>query len=367
MAKAKYTKQKDGYFQTKVWDGTYTENGMKHRVTLRSKKSSKDLEIMVKEYMQEVEQRKKVRNTDVLFVDYARGWRAAYKATKETATNNMYKNIIETYFTVVGSVKLQEIDRIHYQEIINAAIGKPRTQQQIKLTFKQVIRSAVADHLYPANVMEGIFDHMEVIKYNPSEKRPLTDYEQKAVFAADLSTSDRAFVYILYGCGLRRGEALALTRFDVDLSRRTLTVNKAHKFVKDKPVEKCPKSQNGYRTVPIPSMVFPVIESYVKSIGRTQLFVMRNGQPVTKSSYDKMWARILKALQAVSSKQITGLTAHVFRHNYCTNLCYQIPKVSIEKIAELLGDTEKMVLEVYNHMVMEKEDATGAVEDALSF
>ena len=82
---------------------------------------------------------------------------------------------------------------------------------------------------------------------------------------------------------------------------------------------------------------------------------------------DKMWARILKALQAVSSKQITGLTAHVFRHNYCTNLCYQIPKVSIEKIAELLGDTEKMVLEVYNHMVMEKEDATGAVEDALSF
>ncbi len=79
------------------------------------KKSSKDLEIMVKEYMQEVEQRKKVRNTDVLFVDYARGWRAAYKATKETATNNMYKNIIETYFTVVGSVKLQEIDRIHYQ------------------------------------------------------------------------------------------------------------------------------------------------------------------------------------------------------------------------------------------------------------
>mgnify|MGYP002599002922 FL=1 len=132
-------------------------------------------------------------------------------------------------------------------------------------------------------------------------------------------------------------------------------------------MEKCPKSQNGYRTVPIPSMVFPVIESYVKSIGRTQLFVMRNGQPMTKSSYDKMWARILKALQAVSSKQITGLTAHVFRHNYCTNLCYQIPKVSIEKIAELLGDTEKMVLEVYNHMVMEKEDATGAVEDALSF
>lgn len=367
MAKAKYTKQKDGYFQTKVWDGTYTESGMKHRITLRSKKSSKDLENMVNEYIREVEQRKKIRNSNMLFIDYAKAWRAAYKATKETATNNMYQNIIETYFAVIGPVKLQDIDRIHYQEMINTALDKPRTQQQIKLTFKQVLRSAVADHLFPANVMENIFEHMEVIKYNPAEKRPLTVYEQKALFDADLSTSDRAFVYILYGCGLRRGEALALTRFDIDLNRHTLTVNKAHKFVNDKPVEKCPKSKNGYRTVPIPSIVFPFIESYVKSIGRTQLFVMRNGQPVTKSSYDKMWARILKALQATSTDQITGLTAHVFRHNYCTNLCYQIPKVSIEKIAELLGDTEKMVLEVYNHMVLEKEDAAGAVEDALSF
>ena len=134
---------------------------------------------------------------------------------------------------------------------------------------------------------------MDVIKYRPTEKRPLTSYEQKALFAAELSTQDRVFVYILYGCGLRRGEALPLTKFDVDLKRRTLTVNKAIGFVNDKPVPKGPKTDNGYRTVPIPAVVFPVIEAYVKSLKRSQLFVMRNGQPITKSSYDKMWARII--------------------------------------------------------------------------
>ena len=72
-------------------------------------------------------------------------------------------------------------------------------------------------------------------------------------------------------------------------------------------------------------------------------------------------------MQEVSEEQITGLTAHVFRHNYCTNLCYQIPKISIKRIAQLLGDTEKMVLEVYNHIVLEKEDAAGAVNDAINF
>ena len=49
MATAKYTKGKDGYFQARVWDGTYTDTGAKHRVTLRTKKSSRALEEMVRE------------------------------------------------------------------------------------------------------------------------------------------------------------------------------------------------------------------------------------------------------------------------------------------------------------------------------
>jgi len=45
--------------------------------------------------------------------------------------------------------------------------------------------------------------------------------------------------------------------------------------------------------------------------------------------------------------------------------CYQIPTISIKKIAELLGDQEKMVIEVYNHVILDKEDAQSAVEQAL--
>ena len=80
-----------------------------------------------------------------------------------------------------------------------------------------------------------------------------------------------------------------------------------------------------------------------------------------------MWKWIVSKLQEVCDEPITGLTAHVFRHNYCTNLCYQIPTVSIKRIAQLLGDTKKMVLEVYNHIVLEKEDAVSAVDAAVNF
>ena len=40
---------------------------------------------------------------------------------------------------------------------------------------------------------------------------------------------------------------------------------------------------------------------------------------------------------------ITGLTAHIFRHNYCSNLCYKVPEISIKKIAQLMGDTRKFL------------------------
>lgn len=363
----KYTKQKNGYFQTRVWDGTY-QNGVKHHVTLRSKKSSKDLETKVAKFKADVEERKNVRKTDITFLQYADTWLDVYKASRSNNTRRMYRNIIDKHLIILDGIRLQDIDRVHLQQAINGANGKSRTQQQIRMTFRQIIQSAVADHLFPANVAEDMFRHTESIKYHPGEKRALTENERNAVFKADFKESDKILVYLLYGCGIRRGEALALTIFDIHLKRRKLTINKAHELIGGNVVLKDPKTKNGTRDMPIPDKIFPAVEAYIfklRQAGKTYLFTMRNGKPVTKSSYDKMWKRIIKAMQAVSDEQIVGLTAHIFRHNYCTMLCYQIPEISIKHIAKLMGDSEKMVLDVYNHIVIEKEDATAAIDRAL--
>ena len=82
-----------------------------------------------------------------------------------------------------------------------------------------------------------------------------------------------------------------------------------------------------------------------------------------------MWERICRAIQQSANVNKIALTeritAHMFRHNFCSNLCYQIPKISIKRIAQLMGDTEKVVLDVYNHILLDKEDAAGAVENAM--
>lgn len=367
MARCKYTRDAKGYFQTKVWDGSYTESGSKRRITLRTTKSSAALEKMVDAFKREVEEGKVLQKTDETFFEYAKIWMKVYKSSKEKNTQAMYKNIIEKHFSFIDWIKLQDITRIHYMLLINNAKGKACTQRQIHLVFKQVLKSAVADQLYPISGFENIFANVEKIKYSPGEKRPLTRNEKKAVFEADLDPQDKAFVYILYGCGLRRGEALALTRFNIDLEKRILSVQRSLAFDVNDPYVKSTKTENGERSVPIPDKIYPFIKTYVESLPSEKLFYMADGGWITKSSYRKKWERIIKRLQAVCNDPIIDLTAHVFRHNYCTNLCYQIPAISIKKIAELMGDTEKMVIEVYNHIILEKEDAAAAVGNALNF
>lgn len=44
-----------------------------------------------------------------------------------------------------------------------------------------------------------------------------------------------------------------------------------------------------------------------------------------------------------------------------------MPNISIKRIAQLLGDSEKMVLEVYNHVLEQKENVQKVVKNAMNF
>lgn len=363
MAKAKYTKQKNGYFQTRVWDGTYLDTGKKKYIILRSKKSSKDLEEKVKLHNLKIENREFTRNTNITFHQYAKEWMILYKSDKSLNTRKMYENIIDKHLVKI-CCNIKDMNRAHYIVLMNATEGD-RTKQQIALSMKQIIKSAIKDKLLPAGIYDEIFDESVKVKYKSKEKRPLTESEKSAIKKADFTPRERSFIYILYGCGLRRGEAIALTRFDISMDRKELTVNKAIAFDINTPVLKDTKNLK-HRTVPIPESTFPIIQAYVKSLKGTNLFSMRDGSYITKSSLDKMWKSILKKMQAVCEEEIKGLTPHIFRHNYCSSLCYKIPEISIEKIASLLGDSPKMVIEVYNHEISSKEKPVETISSAMN-
>ena len=331
----KYKKQKNGKYVANVWDGTYNANGTKHRKYIYSSKSSRDLEEKVAAFKRAVKARTTVRKGDYTFLDYSREWLRLYKGSTAMRTKEMYERIIEGHISIDPCVRLQDFRTVHMLNIFQHAAGHKKTQEQILMTIKQVIKQAVRDRRYSSTDAEDLFESFPKVKYSPGEKRPLTESEKEAVFKAELLPMDKAYLYLIYGCGLRREEALALYKYDFNWKRKEVSINKAHTMSGSRTEEKETKTANGVRN------------------------------PITKSSYDKMWRRILRGLQAVSEEPIEGLTAHIFRHNYTTELCYQIPDISIKHIARLVGDTEAVVLKVYAHVKLDREDAHAAVNAAL--
>ncbi|MFP3154424.1 site-specific integrase [Lachnospiraceae bacterium ZAX-1] len=364
----KYTADKNGVFSTLVWDGTYTEDGSKHRKQIRSKKSSKDLENLVKQYQRDVEERKAVNSTSISFCDYADQWLALYKANREINTIYAYKNVMNAHFPKIKDVKLKDIRRMHLQMLLNDCT--PTIGKKLYVTFKQIVKSAIIDRYLPAIAIEDIFAGVECPRPIQKERRTLTATEKKAVEHGNFEPMDKAFLYIIYSCGLRREEALALSVFDLDFKKSEISITKALVFDVNNPVIKGTKSAHGVRKVPMPKMLQEYLAEYVKTLPGTNLFFMKNNPHMTRSGYGVMWNRtrneIIRYIKG-EGQIPENLTAHIFRHNYCSMLCYQIPTVSIKRISALMGDTQKVVLDTYDHIILDKEDAQKAVENAIGF
>ena len=187
MAKAKYTRGKDGFFRTKIWDGTYNVDGSKHRVILSSKKSSADLEKKVNDLKAKVKNGEVVQQTEKMFITYAREWKTTYKDVREGNTARMYDNLIEKHLIALDKVKLSDIRRMHFQLVINNASDKPCTCSQIALTFRQIVKTAVREKMLPAGAYNDICEGIDLPKYKAKEKRALYPEEVEAVKTADFT------------------------------------------------------------------------------------------------------------------------------------------------------------------------------------
>lgn len=371
MATAKYKKGKDGYFSTLAWDGTYNADGTKHRKQLRSKKSSRDLERIVREFNADVENRNVCRKSTMTFVEYAKTWRKTDKARSSLYTQAMYDNVINAHFSKLGNLPLSDIGRMHLFLLLDG-VGD-NIGHKIYITLKQVVRAAVRERYLPQSRLDDIFmDTKSPVPRKPA-KRALTALERQAVRDAVLEPMDQAYLYTIYGCGLRKEEALALQREDIDFTAGEISVSKVIVYASNKPIlTQRTKSERGKRRVPMPLFLRECLSEYCGQLSGSFLFPGNRDDSLTQGEFARMWKRILRAIDAAAGGKedahvIKGLTSHTFRHNYCTNLCYQIPTISIKKVAELMGDTENVVFGVYNHILSEREDAAAAVENAVGF
>ena len=361
-------------WSTLVYDGTLTPTGEKHRKRITSKKSSKDLENKVIEFKRQIEEESANIQTNITVEEYSLKWLNLYKSNREKNTQIMYKNTIKLLEPIYYK-RLSDITRSDFQYVINLNKEKPRSCILIKQTFNQILKSAVLDGIITDLSYRKITTDIILPKYVKSAKQPLTAEERNALLNCELDASKRAFVTLLYYCGLRKAEALALETTDFDFKKDIVKINKVIIYPSNQAeIKPYTKSHHGMREIPLNSACKSILIDYVANC-TGKLFKAENGAYLSGSAYKSMWSSIVlscnkylgynpNAKKDKTPPPITGLTAHRLRHNYCTLLCYQIPKISTKTIARLLGDSEQMVLNVYSHIMEEKENVTEAVESA---
>lgn len=98
------------------------------------------------------------------------------------------------------------------------------------------------------------------------------EYKKFADEMMDKPVSYYAFE-VLYWCGIREGELLALTSADFDFVKGTLTINKSYQRLKGRDVITTPKTKKSNRTIKMPQFLCEEMQDYLVFFITINLFI----------------------------------------------------------------------------------------------
>ena len=159
----------------------------------------------------------------------------------------------------------------------------------------------------------------------------LSKEEVKLILEAHSNIKHKTMLSLIYSCGLRCGELLALQPVHID-SKRNIVLLKNSKGKKDRIVPLSPKILGMLR------------EYYTVCKPTTYLF---EGQTKGQQYDDRSLQQVLK--QAIKKAGITKpVTLHWLRHSYATHLLES--GTDLRYIQELLGHNSSKTTEIYTHV-----------------
>ena len=117
---------------------------------------------------------------------------------------------------------------------------------------------------------------------------------------------------LLYWCGIREGELLALTPSDFDFNKRTLRINKSYQRINGRDIITEPKTPKSNRVIKIPSFLCDEMQDYIGMLygaeKDTRLF------PISKTA-------LYRAMKTGCEKaEVKKIRIHDLRHSHVSLL-----------------------------------------------
>jgi len=254
-----------------------------------------------------------------------RQWLAHKRYSASTIKN--YQAVLRNFLLYISPKRSADItndDVVSYVHDVIVANGLSFTYQNqtinaVKLFFREIVKGRLL---------------VETIGRPRREHRLpniLSKEEVRNIFQVLVNQKHRTILSLIYACGLRRSEALALQPQHIDSKRNLLLIRNA-KGRKD-------------RFVPLSAKTLEMLRDYYRRY-RPKVWLFEGQVPGSKYSETSL-AKILQnaCKKAGVSKPVT---LHWLRHSYATHLLEA--GTDLRYIQELLGHKSSKTTEIYTHV-----------------
>lgn len=150
---------------------------------------------------------------------------------------------------------------------------------------------------------------------------------------------------MLYWCGLREGELLALTPADFDFEKRTVSINKSFQHLNGRDLITTPKTEKSNRTISLPRFLADEMRDYLKML--YDVGVEDRMFPITKSYLHREMDRGSK------EASVKRIRIHDIRHSHVSYLIDL--GFSATAIADRVGHESIDITYNYAHLFPSKQ------------
>ena len=263
--------------------------------------------------------------------------------TLMTKQNIFYHHIVP----YLGEMKLDEItpkDIIHWQDQV-------MKDNNYKQTYLKTILNQLSALFNYAVRFYGLKSNPARLagnmgKEEVSEMKFWTKEEYLTFSRAIMNKEESYHAFeILYWCGIRLGELLALTAEDFDFEKKTLRINKSYQRIKGKDVITTPKARKSNRVLTLPDFLAEEMQDYISRLP----YLKVDGRifTITKSG---LHHEIDRGCRETGVKRIR---VHDLRHSHVSMLIEM--GFSAVDIANRVGHESVKVTYRYAHMFPNKD------------
>lgn len=346
MPRQKLTQRTDGRYRCKYKDKYFYGSSQREAQQKRD------------EYKRLLDAGIKASEAGITVRQYAMRWVNTHKASVSDKCYNDYVKQLNAMIEQIGDLRLMDVTPDDIKQIFSTHYlnYSQSTIKRARMLYISMFDAAIESGYARANPCRS--KHAQPHKGTSGTHRAITDEERRLILTTPHRFQLGALV-MLYA-GLRRGEALALRRSDIDTSTAVIHVVRAIRYDSNQPIIDTPKTEAGERDIPLLSQLAASIPADCDII-----MPSARGGYCSEIAFRRGWSSYLLALSKAAGHDIT-IRPHDLRHSYCTML--RDAGVEMKLAMQWMGHAdEKMILRIYDHVTADRiEKSVKMLENNLS-